>query len=186
MKATTKIKIRIQTKGLPSYFIVLSSLLIIAWLTDKYAEAVCFALSFVCLRYKFNTTYHCKTIAICIMFSSFLVYLGMLTVLSVNVSLVFSTLVSFAIMYFAYIVADRIEVRRKYKQLTTPRPFNIETATEQEWIDKCNQLGFSQEQKEFVIMAFVKKLKHKDIADILSIDEKSVTMRKYRIKKELK
>lgn len=56
--------------------------------------------------------------------------------------------------------------------------FNCEEVSEAKLIEKCKRLGKSEEYIKFCILAFHKKLKKKDIADIMCIDIE--TVRKYK------
>lgn len=72
-----------------------------------------------------------------------------------------------------------------YNQAIAPRPFDTETATESELIDRCRELHFSDENTELAVEFFIRKTPHKVLADRLFIDEKSVTTRKKRMKIKL-
>lgn len=72
-----------------------------------------------------------------------------------------------------------------YNQAIAPRPFDTETATETELLDRCRELHFSDENTELAVEFFIRKTPHKVLADRLFIDEKSVTTRKKRMKIKL-
>ena len=56
--------------------------------------------------------------------------------------------------------------------------FRVDEATEKQIRSKCRRLGKSKEYEDFCVLAFCKKLKKKDIADIMCIDIE--TVRKYK------
>ena len=72
-----------------------------------------------------------------------------------------------------------------YNQAVVKKPFNTDTCTESELIDRCRQLRFSDENTELAVEFFIRKTPQRIIADRLFIDEKSVTTRKKRMKAKL-
>lgn len=56
--------------------------------------------------------------------------------------------------------------------------FKVEEASEKQIRNRCQRLGKSKEYEDFCVLAFYKKLKKKDIADIMCIDIE--TVRKYK------
>lgn len=56
--------------------------------------------------------------------------------------------------------------------------FNLEEASEKQIRNRCQRLGKSKEYEDFCVLAFYKKLKKKEIADIMCIDIE--TVRKYK------
>lgn len=60
--------------------------------------------------------------------------------------------------------------------------FNADCCTKESLLSRCEELGFSKDNTELAVMFFIEKRKHGEIADILCIQEKSVTTRKQRMK----
>lgn len=71
------------------------------------------------------------------------------------------------------------------EKLEANKVFNTETCTREELIARCNELHLSKENIELAIKFFIDKVKQSEIADELCIEEKSVQMRKRRLKQKL-
>ena len=63
--------------------------------------------------------------------------------------------------------------------------FNINEASEEMIIDRCKRLNKPDDYIQFCVLAFCKKLKKKEIADIMCIDVETVRKYKSIRKKEL-
>lgn len=179
MKALTRVKIRLHLKALPLYIIVLICLFIIAWLTNKYVEAFCFSLSFLSLRYKFDTTYHCNTTLKCMCLTISLIFICIPIVLFVNISLFSSIFIAFVVTYGSYIVADRLIkiIDNKIKKdrildlqdtlYINKHTFDLYKCTKEELIEECRQKGLNARDTQIAIMSFINKYKPREIMRIL-------------------
>lgn len=63
--------------------------------------------------------------------------------------------------------------------------FDVDTCTTGELLIRCRALRFSAQNVSLAVKFFILKTPHKEIADKFCIDEKSVTMRKWRMKLKL-
>lgn len=63
--------------------------------------------------------------------------------------------------------------------------FDVDTCTTGELLERCFALRFSAQNVSLAVKFFIVKTPHKNIADEFCIDEKSVTMRKWRMKTKL-
>ena len=71
------------------------------------------------------------------------------------------------------------------ERLTEPKLFDCETCNESELIERCDELHLSKDNKQLAIDFFIHKTKQSVIADQLCINEKSVQIRKKRLKEKL-
>lgn len=86
------------------------------------------------------------------------------------------------------LLVDYIAYRYKeYRDLfkVIRKPFSVDNCTEKQLIKRCDELRLSEENKYLAIEFFIKKTKQKQIADALCINEKSVQIRKKRLRKKL-
>lgn len=60
--------------------------------------------------------------------------------------------------------------------------FDVDTCTTEELLKRCNALRFSAQNVTLAVHFFLLKTPHKVLADKFCVDEKSITMRKYRMK----
>ena len=63
--------------------------------------------------------------------------------------------------------------------------FSCDDTTEKRLIERCKRLGKSEDYIQFCILAFIKKLKKREIADIMCIDIETVRKYKSQRRKEL-
>lgn len=63
--------------------------------------------------------------------------------------------------------------------------FDVDTCTARELLKRCYALRFSAQNVSLAVKFFILKTPHKEIADKFCINEKSVTMRKWRMKLKL-
>lgn len=103
-------------------------------------------------------------------------------------TLLFSIPIAFFICWLGNEEEHKLRLLAKYIQLKkqlTKTKFNVDTCTEQELIDMCKELHFSENNTLLAIELFIKKTPHKILAEQLFIDTKSVTTRKKRLKAKL-
>lgn len=86
---------------------------------------------------------------------------------------------------YELIVEPYTELVEFYNQTVVKKPFSTDTCTESELIDRCRELHFSDDNIQLAIEFFIRKTPQRVIAERLSIDEKSVTTRKKRMKLKL-
>ena len=143
--------------------------------------------------------YHSNSLKECLSLSFSIFALAIMATVPSCFSITFSIVLGLAIAFGSHKMGivqrkmndyDYIEPRYNqlvefYLKATAPKPFNTDTCSEDELIARCNELRFSSENTELAVEFFIHKTKHSIIADRLCIDEKSVVMRKQRLKHKL-
>lgn len=81
---------------LPYHLLVMSSVAAISFIFDKWLEAVCFLVAFFALRYKFSTTFHAKSIVVCMTLTNIIFAASIVLCPSIY-------MYAFGAMVFAYI-----------------------------------------------------------------------------------
>lgn len=157
---------------------VVSMIALFAFLLEKEIEAICFCVAHIVIRPKFNKQYHSMKTNICLMITLSIAFFGILLCLPVNESLLSAVPLAFGVVWVGYIAQDRLD-------LLTPKPFNTDTCTMEELLARCNDLKFNKENTDLAVEFFINRTKQSVIADKLCIDEKSVAMRKMRLKQKL-
>lgn len=105
--------------------------------------------------------------------------------LPISISMLSGVIVGMIDCYILYKVRDYFDIRNELRELTKPRPFNVDTCTEAELLNRCRELKLSQENTELAVEFFIKKTKHSELADRLCITEHGVAERKQRLKHKL-
>lgn len=134
---------------------------------------------------KYASQYHAKSMVQCMLTSVTLFALLTTFTLPVSFSIQCSGIFGVLTAYISYRVSDAQIKLNRYNALIAPKQFNADTCTKDELIQRCTELKFSKENTELAVMFFIDKTKQSIIADLLHIDEKSVTTRKKRMKAKL-
>lgn len=149
-------------------------------LTGKFIETAFLFVGFVWFRYTFSKTYHSKSFWFCIFISITIFVFTILLMPNKNISLFSCIIFALCIDFGAFKVKDYQDLL-----LDKIKPFNVVTCTETELLARCRECGLSEENTNLALEFFIKKTKQSIIADRLCINEKSVQIRKKRLKEKL-
>lgn len=183
-----------------SGFAIITGLLAsISVLVSKPFEFLFIFLPYFISKNFYEKQYHAKSLKQCFTMSLMIFAAAIIFVFPVKISMTFSVIIGSGIAYISYKAGaiqdklrdyDYIEPRYNqlvefYKAATTQKQFDVDTCTEDELRQRCERLRFGEENTELAVEFFIKKTKQSIIADRLCIDEKSVTIRKMRLKQKL-
>ncbi len=180
-----KLKVKFRLFQISTYALVFAAIILMALLTGKYIETVGLFISFVALRYTFSKTYHSNSFWTCIAISIIIFIIAILFVPKINLSILACIVFGLLIDFIAYKYKDYQDNKAELKELTKPKPFSVDTCTENELIARCKELRLSEENTNLAVEFFIKKTKPSIIANKLCIDEKSVQRKKTRLKAKL-
>ena len=178
---------------------VIGLLIGFSFLIGKPIEFILIFLPYFISKNFYTVQFHSKSLKQCFTLSLMVFALATMAVVPSDFSIMFSVLFGCAIAFVSYKVGivqrkindyDYIEPRYNqlvefYKEATTPKPFSTDTCSRDELIARCNELKFSKENTDLAVEFFINRTKHSITADRLCIDEKSVVMRKMRLKRKL-
>ena len=163
-----------------------------AWVMNKTLLAPPLIVSFRFTRVKIEqkfAVFHCAAISSCILLSTAICWLGLYLSLPLGVSLISNIIVGVIFAIITWHIQEVIDMKAEYcklkEKLETEKVFNTETCTKEELIARCHELKLGKDNIELAIKFFIDKTKQSVIADELCVDEKSVQMRKRRLKKKL-
>lgn len=140
----------------------------------------------------YEKQFHSKSLKQCFVLS--LLIFAFLTTISLpkEISISASCVVGVSVAYLSCrvgIIRDEIErlkkVEKEYNDIIQVKEFDVTNCTEIELLERCRRLHFSEINTNLAIEFFIKQTPHKIIADRLNINEKSVTMKKTRMKDKL-
>lgn len=179
-----------KTKNLILTIIVsILALLIPAILLNKWIEAVMFFICHWLIREQFPKQYHHILPSVCRLITGIVLFFGVCSVLPFTISLFFAIPINYLIGWVGFTKkqADTYEVKymRLKQKLEQNKEFNTDTCTEEQLIARCKELHFSEENTRLAVEFFIKKTKQSVLADELCINEKSVQVRKKRLKEKL-
>ena len=188
MKAKTKIAIKFYARligGYTAFFVVVTAF---GLLLGKLIETGFIIVGYFTTRFTMPKIKHFDTTQKCISVST-LTFLFAIALLCIpnELSIVWAILAGAAIpliMYAESLIFDKTETPSMPLPCIKPT-FSVDNCTEEELIARCKELKFSEENTKLSIEFFIKKTKQSIIADELCINEKSVQMRKQRLKQKL-
>lgn len=165
--------------------VILIAVFCFALLFGKMLECIIVLMSYFLLRYRFDKTFHSANMWVCVALSILMCW-GMIAVtLPISISILSGIVIAMIDCYILYIVRDYFDIRSNLMETIKLKSFNVDTCTEAELLERCREVHLSQENTELAIEFFIKKTKQSDLADKLCINEKSVQIRKKRLRKKL-
>lgn len=189
MRAITRVKIKIHIRSLPQYIIVLANLFVNAWIYDKWLEAVCFAISYLVLRYQFTDTYHCKTTFRCILATNTLVFVSIPVILPITSTMFGGLFVGFVVtgglnLFASHLIREkeRIELNALKQE---KRERDVYSMSEDELRDLCKSYNFDQIDEAIVIFRLIYHLKGQDLYDKIGYSKRETIRREKKIEEIL-
>ena len=160
-----------------------------ALIFGKWIEAVVFFFCHWFIREQFPKQYHHVVPSMCRLITSVVFFFGVSFVLPLSWSLLSAIPINYFIGWIGFTKrqADYYEVKycRLKQELERQNAFSTDNCTEAQLLARCREVGLSEENTMLAVEFFIKKTKQSEIADRLFINEKSVQMRKQRLKEKL-
>lgn len=127
----------------------MGSVFLVAWILNKFIEAVAFLVAFFILRYKFNDTFHHDKVWCCVLMTISMFTLSVAFIEPLHVSLFSSVLFAFFdtwLLWYLKHIQDIKSELAKYKDK------DIWSMTEPELRDYCRLKGIKGTKIDFVVM----------------------------------
>lgn len=168
---------------LPYHTLVMGSVFVVASIFDKYIEAVCFLVSFFSLRYKFPTTYHSKSIVLCMVLTNSIFALSV--VLCPPAYMYFGASILFAYLdcFLLWFIQDRLECKKLLSTYTSKTIWNM---PERELRDYLYCQNIRDEQMEFVVYKLTTHLTYEEIGEKLGYTVPTLKVWSKKCKAKLK
>ena len=175
-------------RTLPFHFLVMGSVFIIATIFDKYIEAVCYLIAFFSLRYTFPKTYHSDSIVICMSITIAMFSLSIAFCPPIYSYILISILLALTECFMLWFIKDRQDLK-EFKNTYTS--FKLETATEEQIINRCKLLHYKKDKIDLAVRFFADKWSNKQVFDWLCenklyVEYDTVIKYRYRMSKQLK
>lgn len=196
-RAKLKYKFRMFLRALPYHFLVMGSVFVIATIFNKYFEAVCFLTSFFSLRYKFPTTYHSKSIVICMALTISIFTLSIVICPPVYMYLLVSIFFAYLDCFMLWFIQSHLDLIAFNRQLTkeADKIRACLRAFEQDeravLLNKCAKAGIGERNTKIAEMYYIQRKKPKQIWEWLcnnneNMEYDSVYILLNRLNKKLK
>lgn len=178
-KTKMKVLIEFYAVRIFLYVIILGSIFTYTYFIGKTSEGIALFISYTFFRWCFPTTWHDKKTLNCTIYSilifSALNKLALPFAISILSTVVLSLLLTYGLYKLQVLIDNQIIVRN----------FCTDNCTEQELLERCKEIGLSEENTKLAIEFFIKKTKQSEIAKALCVEEHAVSTRKLRLKQKL-
>lgn len=177
-KAEVKIKVELYSVRVLLYLVFAICYFAFSFFSNKIQEAIIVFAAYTFLRWCFPTTWHHNKTICCITYSIITFCVCASLSMKVQYSILSSVIVSLVLTTGLYKLQTLID----NKVVTN---FDAETCTEEELLERCRELKFSERQTRLAVEYFIKKKTHNAMADSESIDVSSSWKAKNRLKNRL-
>lgn len=167
-------------------FIAIVGLLVgFSFLVGKPIEFLLIFLPYFSTKGLYTRQYHSKSLKHCLLLSVGIFSFAVLITAPKEYSICASLFIGIMIAFASCKVGEAQVKLKAYAELTAPKPFNVDTCTETELLERCKKLRLSEENTALSVDFFINKTKQSVIAERLCVDEMSVARRKLRLKQKL-
>lgn len=184
-----RVKLRIHLQALPQYILVLSNLFITAWITGKYIEAVCFAVAFCMLRYRFVNILHCNTTFKCMLLTNGIILVFIPITIPLTNSLFGGLIAGFAVNYDANLIASNIFREKEKTELNVLRKEkhdrSVYKLNEADLREHCRSYNLDPIDEEIVVQRLIYHLKGKELYDRIGYSKPQMIRREKAIEAKL-
>ena len=160
-----------------------------AWILNKWIEGIVFFICHWLIREQFPKQYHHIIPSVCRVITGTTFFFGVSFILPFGLSLLSAVPINYFIGWIGFTKKQADTFEHEYFKLKVllenQSKFDVSFCTETELRDRCRKVGLSQENTELAVELFIYKIKQKDIAKRLCIEEKSIQQKKRRLKEKL-
>lgn len=187
--ALQRAKLRLYLKGIPQHILVITNLAITAWITGKYIEAICFAISFCVLRFRVINILHCNTTLKCMLLTNGIVFVFIPITIPLTNSLFGGLIAGFAVNYFADLIASNFFRQKEKLELdalkSEKHSRNVYSMGEQELRAYCKSYNLDFIDEEIAVQRLIHHLKGKDLYDKIGYSKPQMIRREKAIESKL-
>lgn len=169
---------------------VVGLLFMYSFLIGKPTEFILIFLPYMITKGYYTSAFHAHSMRNCLLLSIIIFAFATTIALPKDISIIASGGLGILIAYIGAKAGGLQKQIAEYKEMKAKEQsraagFDCTTCSEEELIARCNELHYSEAKIYMAKEFFIKKTKHKIIAEKYSIEPQSVTMSKWRMKKEL-
>ena len=180
-----------------SYIIVLISLILCAWIFNRWIECCMFCVAHFTIRNTFEKQFHFNSIAYCLILTLAIIWCAIPIIMPLNISLLSSIPIAFIVCFFGFITQDRIDmyinVSKLNKQiikltneLQEYTNKNIYAMSEQELYEHCRSKGLSEEDCRIAYFVVIERLKGKELYEAIGYSERQTKRKRKQILETIK
>lgn len=201
-KILLKIKIRnFIKKQLWVYLLVISSIMLCAWLFNKWIEGIMFCIAHICIRNTFDKQFHFNKLAYCITLTMAIVWFAIPITLPLSLSLLSSIPIAFLVCFFGFLAQDRLDLYKRNKALKEQidkvnnqinellakiRHKDIYSMNEQELYEHCRNCGLDDVECKIAYYVVIERLKGKELYEAIDYSEAQAKRKRSKILNTIK
>lgn len=154
--------------------LIISILLLFAWLFDRLIPALLFFITHLILRPRFAKQYHSNTTYACLFTTSTIIILGIYSTLPIEVSLLSSIPVATFVCWVGYIVQDRLDLIIKLSP-------TLRTMSDEDFENHCKLIGLTNEEIRIADLIIRKEYKGKYLYSQMGYSKRNAVRIKAKI-----
>ena len=197
-----KIKIKdFIRKELWQHILVFASIVLCAYLFNRWIQGISFCIAHTCIRPAFNKQFHFTkmphSIAYCIILTLAIIWFAISYTLPMAASLLSSIPIAFAICYIGYLIQDNIDKAIQIKQLekySTELVMQLARYTEKdiyamddrELYEHCRSRGLSEEDCRIAYFVVRERLQGKELYEAIGYSERQTKRKRTKILNTIK
>lgn len=196
-KNLRKIKLAIKdfiTDELWQYLIVFASIILCAWVFDRWIESIMFCIAHICIRNAFNKQFHFSSTAYCLSLTLAIIWFAIPITLPLATSLLASIPISFLICFFGYLAQDRVDLYIEIKELNKYTDEllqklnhkDIYAMNEDELYEHCRKCGLSDVDCKIAYFIVIERLKGKELYEAIDYSERQTKRKRKDILDKIK
>lgn len=175
-KISTRLKIeKFFVEQIWVYLIVIGSLLLCAWIFDRWIQSIMLAIAHTLIRQAFDKQFHFNKTAYCLILTLAIIWFSIPITLPLCYSLLSSIPIAFLICFVGFVVQDRVDLLHNVKALEkhilelirTINHKDIYSMNEDELYDHCRRCGLSEEDCKIAYFVVIERLQGKDLYEAL-------------------
>ena len=151
-----------------------------------------FCISHTVIRMLFKKQFHFRKTAYCLSLTLVIIWFAIPATFSIELSLLSSIPIAFAISMVGFIVQDRIDLQAEVKhleshcielmkKLSTTATKDIYTMNEDELYEHCRNCGLDEEDCKIAYFIVIERLKGKELYEALPYSEATIKRRRLKI-----
>lgn len=177
LKLRLKDFIKVQ---LPVHILVIGSVILCAWVFNRWLEAIQFCVAHCFIRSAFDKQFHFHKTYYCLILTLAIIWFAIPITLPITASLLSSIPIAFLICYFGCIAQDRIDLiiaNRKLNKyieelLSQLNHKDIYSMTDDELYEHCRSCGLSEEECRIAHFVVIDRLKGRELYEAIRYSER--------------
>lgn len=176
------------------YLIVIGSIILCAWLFNRWIEGIMFCIAHLVIRRVFNKQFHFNSTAYCLTLTLAIIWFAIPITMPLATSLLGSIPIAFLICFFGYLAQDRVDLLIEIKRLNEYaneltmklNHKDIYSMNEEELYNHCRDCGLSDVDCKIAYFIVIERLKGKELYQAINYSERQTKRKRKEILDKIK